>query len=430
MDDIRRDTMEDTIPDFFSDLSVIGNPFDYYSQMRSQCPVAREPHHGAYMVTGYDAVGELLNRKDEAFSACRGVVGPLPPLPFEPEGSDIREQLEAVRDELPWSAHLVSFDGRKHVDHRALVTSLLTYKRIRQNEDYLRGLADTLIDRFIGDGRCNVVPQYGHATTTYAISDFMGIPEEDREALLEAIGAPPSQIGGDSEMKLGPDPLIGMKNLFDGYLRERLERPRDDLMSELVRSRFRDGTQVPFETLSNLARFLFGAAQDTTSHLISMSIRLLADDGDLQQFLRQNPDRVPDFIEEVLRFDPPVKVSYRLAVTDTVVSGVEVPAGAVMTACLAAANRDPGHFPQPATFDIDRPNLRDHMAFSRGVHGCPGAPLGRMETRIAIERLLARTCEFHLDEGRHGPAGDRRFDFVPTYSFRSLVDLHIRFTPA
>ncbi|MEO6092208.1 MAG: cytochrome P450 [Novosphingobium sp.] len=422
--------MPDNIPDFFSDPAVIQNPVDYYSQMRSLCPVAREPHHGAYMVTGYDAVGELLNRKDEALSACRGVVGPLPPLPFEPEGGDISRQLEAVRDELPWSAHLVSFDGQKHTDHRALVTGLLTYKRIKQNEDYLRGLADKLIDRFIDDGQCNVVPQYGHATTTYAISDFMGIPEEDRQVLLEAIGAPPSQIDGDSAMKIGPDPLIGMKDLFDSYLRDRIENPRDDLMTELVQSRFRDGTEVPFDALSNLARFIFGAGQDTTSHLISMSIRILADDSELQQFLRRSPERIPDFIEEVLRFDPPVKVSYRLAVTDTAVAGVEVPAGAVMTACLVGANHDPEHFPEPETFDIDRPNRRDHMSFSRGIHGCPGAPLGRMETRIALERLLARTSEFYLDEAHHGPPGDRRLNFVPTYSFRSLVDLHIKFTPA
>lgn len=418
------------IPDFFSDPAVIDDPVDYYHSLRGQCPVMREPHHGAYMVTGYAAVGELLNRKDEGLSACRGVVGPLPPLPFEPAGDDIAAQLAAVRDELPWSAHLVSFDGRKHADHRALVTSLLTYKRISQNEDYLAGLADRLIDRFIADGHCNVVPQYGHASTTYAISDFMGIPEADREVLLEAIGAPPSQIDGDSAMKAGPDPLIAMKPLFDGYLRERLENPRDDLMSELVHSRFKDGSQVPFDTLSNLARFLFGAGQDTTSHLISMAVRLLAEDAALQQLLREQPRRIADFIEEVLRYDPPVKVSYRLAVTRTELAGVSVPAGGIMTACLVAANRDPAQFAEPDRFDIDRPNKRDHMSFSRGVHGCPGAPLGRMEARIALERLLARTSHIHLDDAHHGPPGERHFRFLPTYSFRSLADLHIRFSPA
>ena len=418
------------VPDFFSDPAVIADPFSYFAQMRAKCPVAKEPYHGAYMVTGYDALNELLNRKADNFSSCLSVLGPLPPLPFTPEGSDITAQLEAVREELPWSAHLVCFDGQKHIDHRALLTSLLTYKRLKQNEDYLQALADRLIDRFIADGHCNVVPQYGHATTTYAISDLMGVPEPDRAVLLEAIGAPPSQIEGDAEMKIGPDPLIALKELFDGYLRERIANPGSDLMTELVQSRFRDGTPVPFETLSNLARFLFGAGQDTTSHLISMSVRILGERPELQQRLRENPSRIADFLEEVLRFDPPVKVAYRLALVDTEVAGVDVPAGSVVTACLVGANRDPAHFAEPDSFDIDRPGLRDHLAFSKGLHACPGAPLGRMEARIAIERLLARTSEFHVSETHHGPEGARHYNFVPTYTFRSLIDLHIEFTPA
>ena len=306
----------------------------------------------------------------------------------------------------------------------------MTYKRLKQNEDYLAGLADRLIDKFIGDGACNIVPQYGHATTTYAISDLLGIPEADRPVLLEAIGATPSQLDGDAPIKVGPDPLIALKPMFDGYLRERIANPTGDLMSELLGSRFRDGSPVPFETVSNLARFLFGAGQDTTSHLISMSVRYLCEMPDVQQRVRADPARIPDFIEEVLRFDPPVKVAYRLALRDTEIAGVEVPAGSVMTASLVGAGRDPAHFAEPERFDIDRPHARDHLAFTKGLHACPGAPLGRMEARIALERLLARTGEMHLSEAHHGPEGARQYRFQPTYSFRSLADLHTEFTPA
>jgi cytochrome P450 len=422
--------MPESPPDFFSDPALIDDPFSYFNAMRSQCPVAREPHQGTFMVTGHAELRDLLARKGDAFSSCLSVLGPLPPLPFEPHGDDISAQLDPVRDELPWSAHLVCFDGQKHADHRTLLTNLLTHKRLRQNEDYLRGLADRLIDGFIAAGRCNVVPDYGHASTTYAISDLMGIPEADRAVLLEAIGAPPSQLDGDAEIKIGPDPLIALKDLFDGYFRERLETPGSDLMSELAQSHFRDGSEIPFETLSLLARFLFGAGQDTTSHLISMAIRILGENPELQQRLRENPDRIADFIEEVLRFDPPVKVAYRLAMTDTELGGVAVPAGSIMTACLAGGNHDPAHFDAPETFDIDRPKLRDNLAFSRGPHGCPGAPLARMEARIAIERILARTADIRISEAYHGPPGNRHYAFAPTYTFRSLLALHIEFTPA
>ena len=121
------------------------------------------------------------------------------------------------------------------------------------------------------------------------------------------------------------------------------------------------------EMLSRLARFLFGAGQDTTSHLISMAIRILGEDSDLQQRLRQEPGRIADFLEEVLRYDGPVKMAYRLALHSTAVGGVEVPAGTIVALSLAGASNDPRHFEKPGEFDIDRKRLRDHLASAR-VH--------------------------------------------------------------
>ena len=415
--------------DFFSDPAVIDNPKSYFDHMRSKCPVAREPYHGTMMVTGYDAAMEVLNRKDDAFSSAVSVIGPIPPLPFEPQGDDINAQIEAYRDEFPWSAHLACFDGQKHNEYRTLMSNLLTYKRLKANEDYLYGLVDRLIDGFIGKGYCDVVPDFAHATTVYAISDLMGIPMEDRAELLELIGAPPSQVEGDVAMKLGPDPLVALKPRFDKYLRDRQEKPQADLMSDLANARHKDGSTPDFEVLSGLSRFLFGAGQDTTSRLIAMTVKMLCEKPELQQRLRREPERIADFIEETLRYDAPVKVIYRLARRSTVIGGVDVPAGTIASVCLTAASNDPAHFEHPGEFDIDRPGVRDHMAFSRGAHACLGAPLGRLESRIAIDRLLARTADIRLSERHHGPAGAHRFRYEPTYSFRSLSDLHIEFAP-
>ena len=132
----------------------------------------------------------------------------------------------------------------------------------------------------------------------------------------------------------------------------------------------------------------------------------------------------------MLRFEAPVKVNYRLAVEDTEVAGIAIPAGTVLTVGLMAANNDPAHFPEPGRFDIDRPNKRDHLGFSKGQHGCLGAPLARMEARVAIERLLARTGAVRISEEHHGLAGARRYNFEPTYTFRSMADLHIEYDPA
>lgn len=421
--------MAEAEPDFFSDPDVIRDSRSYFDMMRAKSPIAWEKHHGTLMVTGFDEALEVLTDKSGTYSNASSILGPIPGLPFEPQPHDIREQLDAHRATMPWADHLVAMDGKRHADHRMLLGNLLTYKRLKQNENYLYTLADKLIDGFIGKGKCAVVPEYAHATTIYAISDLMGIPEADRAELLELIGAPPSQVEGDAVHKVGPDPLIFMKPRFDQYLRERMENPRGDLMSELVQSKFKDGSSPDLDTLSNLARFLFGAGQDTTSRLIAMAILILGEDAGLQQRLQREPERIPDFIEEVLRYDAPVKVAYRLAVVDTKLGDVEIPAGTILTICYNAASNDPAQFEHPEKFDIDRPHVRDHMGFGRGVHGCLGAPLGRMESRIAIERLLARVQDIRISEEHHGPPGNRRYTFEPTYSFRSLAELYIEFAP-
>ncbi|CAN7545740.1 cytochrome P450 [Phenylobacterium sp. LjRoot219] len=422
--------MADVEPDFFSDPQVIADARSYFDLVRGKSPVHREPHHGTLMVTGFAEAMDVLSRPDSVFSSAVAVVGPIPPLPFAPSGPDIHEQLEAHRDELPWSRHLATLDGHKHTEHRALLQVLLTYKRLVANETYLRGLADRVIDGFIARGRCDAASEYAHAVATYAISDLMGIPEADRAELVTLLGAPPSQVDGDAVHKVGPDPLIFLKERFDGYLRGRQDKPGTDLMSELVQSRFKDGSAPDLDALSELARFLFGAGQDTTSRLVAHAIRVLGDDPELQARLRREPDRIPDFLEETLRYDGPVKVTYRLALTDTEVAGVAVPAGTIVTVCLTGGNNDPRHFEQPDRFDIDRANVRDHMAFSRGAHFCLGAPLARLEAKVAIERLLARLADIRISQAHYGPPGGRRYRYEPTYTFRSLSDLHVEFTPA
>lgn len=419
-----------TQPDFFSDPAVVDDPKAYFDAMRSRCPVMREPFQNSVMVTGYDEVLEVLNRRDGAFSSAVNVLGPVQGLPFEPEGSDIREQLDAHRSDIAWSDHLACLDGETHAMNRQLLTDLLTYKRLKANEEYLNGLADRLIDGFIERGWCNASTEYAHAAATYAISDLLGIPAGDRKELVDLLGVPPSQIDGEAAHRVGSDPLIFLKERFDGYLQDRLADPQPDLLTELLQSHYRDGSKPSFERFSLLARFLFGAGQDTTSRLIGTALRIMGDDNALQDRLRAEPARIPDFIEEVLRFETPVKVVYRLAVQDTEIGGEAIPAGTVVDVGLMAASNDPRHFPEPEHFDIDRANKRDHMAFSKGAHGCLGAPLARLEARVVLERLLARTREIRISEAHHGPPGARRYRYEPTYTFRNLADLHIEFDPA
>jgi cytochrome P450 len=178
-----------------------------------------------------------------------------------------------------------------------------------------------------------------------------------------------------------------------------------------------------------VAANLFSAGQETTVRLIGAAFQIIGEDEKLQQRLRDEPERVPDFIEECLRIESPVKGDFRLARRATKVNGIEIPAGSTVMLLNGAANRDPRRFADPAEFQLDRRNSREHLAFGRGIHACPGGPLARSEARVAVGRFLARTADIRISERAHGPAGDRRYKYVPTYILRGLTRLHLEFTP-
>jgi cytochrome P450 family 150 subfamily A5 len=147
----------------------------------------------------------------------------------------------------------------------------------------------------------------------------------------------------------------------------------------------------------------------------------------VQQLLRDERDRIPNFVEETLRYESPVKGDFRLSRVSTTVGGVEIPAGTTVMVLNGAANRDPSQFDEPAEFDVDRTNARQHLAFGHGAHTCPGAPLARAEARVSIERVLDRMADITISEAEHGPASARRYEYLPTYILRGLRALHLEF---
>jgi cytochrome P450 len=178
------------------------------------------------------------------------------------------------------------------------------------------------------------------------------------------------------------------------------------------------------------ATFLFAAGQETTAKLLSAALQVLGDRPDIQQELRDDRSLIPGFIEESLRMDSPVKSDCRLARRATSIGGVDIAPGTVVMLLPGAANRDPRRFDNPHEFDIRRKNVREHMAFARGVHSCPGGPLARVEGRVSIERILDRMPHIEINETHHGPAADRRYTYEPTYILRGLSELHLSFTTA
>jgi cytochrome P450 len=416
--------------DFFSDPRLVADPYPFYDYLRAQCPVTPVPRSGVVAVTGYEELTEVY-RNNAVYSSVNSSLGPFP-LPFEVTGNNISEQIEAHRDRFPMSEHLVSFDPPRHTAHRALLNGLFTPKRLKENEEFMWRLADQLIDEFIADGHCEFASAYGHLFPFLVIADLLGVPESDHTMFRDLLAGntPPDAAWQDEDGTVNMNPLAYLDKWFTTYISERRETPATDILTEMATQRFPDGTLPEVTDLVRIATFLFIAGHETTARLLSSALRALAEDAELQQTLRAHRDRIPNFVEEMLRLESPIKSDFRLARVATTLAGVEIPAGTTMMLLPGAANRDPAHFACPAELQIDRTNARHNVAFARGVHSCPGGPLARIEGRVTIERILDRLNDIRIDEAHHGAADARRFKYVPLYIIRGLLELHLEFTTA
>lgn len=417
--------------DFFRGGGLIDDPYPYYEALRAQCPVQREDHHGVLMVTGYEEAVRVL-QDSETYSSCISVTGPFPGFPVPLEGDDVTELIERHRHELPMSDQLPTFDPPVHTDHRALLMRLITPKRLKENEDAMWRLADGLLDSFLEGGKGEFIGDFVSPFTLLVIADLLGVPDEDRDEFAATIRhgtAAGGGIGGVGERALAQSPLEFLYARFGTYIEDRRREPRDDVLTEMALATFPDGSTPTVIDVTRVAANLFSAGQETTVRLLGSAMRLLGELPDEQRRLRDEPSLVPNFIEETLRFESPIKGDFRLSRVPTEVGGVDVPAGTTLMLLQGAANRDPRVFAAPDTFDPGRSNARRHIAFGRGIHTCPGAPLARAEARVAIERLLDRTSDIRISEELHGPAGQRRYTYLPTFILRGLTHLNLEFTP-
>ena len=418
--------------DFFRGDELVADPYPYFDWLRAQCPVQRERHHGVMMVTGYDEAVAVYNDTD-TFSSCNSPTGPFPGFPVALEGDDVSALIERYRDELPMSDQLLTFDPPIHTAHRALLMRLITPKRLHENEEFMWRLADRQIDEFIDRGDREFIRGYGQPFAMLVVADLLGVPESDHELFRARLGAGPSgetrTVGSTGDKALAHNPLEFLYEQFTAYIEDRRREPRNDVMTGLATATFPDGSIPQPIDVARIAANLFAAGQETTVRLFGTALQRIGDDQELQQHLREHREHIPNFVEECLRIESPVKGDFRLARVTTELAGVKIPAGTTLMVVNGAANRDPERFEQPNDFQVERANARHHMAFGHGAHTCPGAPLARAEGRITIERLLERTDDIRISEKEHGPAGARRYEYVPTYILRGVSRLHLEFEP-
>lgn len=411
--------------DYFTDTSVLLDPYNFFEEVRQNGAVYLEPERGLYYISGHAEAIEVL-RNGADFSSVISVPGPLVPLPFEPMDSDITAQIDAHWAELAGPDLVVQYDLDRHTQARALLNRLFVPSRLKANKEFMQDLSVRMVADLVSKGACEAIRDLGVPYVTLVIADLLGVPAADRDTFMDVLEKGPT--AGDTRTEgEGQDisVLIFMGQYFMQYLAERRASPREDIMSELANATLADGNQPDLIEVVKLAVFLFAAGQDTSAKLLSNALRVLAEDTALQERLRAEPDLVDEFVEEMLRLEGSTKATFRLARRDVTIGGVHIPAGAKLVILLGAANRDPVRWQCPSYVQFGREKLVEHLAFGRGPHTCIGAPLARFEVRIMLRELLARTRSIAIDDSKHGSAGSRRFDYDPSYIIRGLNKLHL-----
>jgi len=416
--------------DFFTDQSLVEDPYPYFDELRAVCPVLPLDHLGVIAVTGYDEIADIY-RDPDTFSSCNSVVGPYAAFPVPFEGDDVRETVRQHRDQLPMHEHMVTMDPPDHTRERALLMRLLTPRRLQDNEEFMWRQADQQIDEFVAGGHCEFISAYAQPYALLVVADLLGVPEEEHERFREGFGlsGPPGEVGAGEEGSPSENPLAWLDKYFEEYIEDRRREPRSDVLTQLALATYPDGSTPDVTNVVRTSTFLFAAGQETTARLLAAALKHLAEHPEHQEMLREDATRIPGFLEEVLRVESPVKTDFRLATQATNVGGVDIAAGTPVMLLNGAANRDPDRFECPHEFRIDRANAQSHVAFGRGIHSCPGGPLARSEARISLERILARMRNIGLAEEHHGPPGAHRFDYEPTWILRGLTNLNLTFEP-
>jgi cytochrome P450 len=382
-------TMRDPYPGYRTLFTGPDVPNVWYSRKR-----------GIWIIAGYDDVRKAL-RDNEALSSAQSQ-------------SRFRVHLPSMN----------AVDPPEHTRLRKFVSRAFTPRAMTAWEANINKVADELVDAMLARGKAEAVSELAKPLPTRLIAMMLGIPAHDQ----------PQFVGWSDEMVAGSFvPLTrhgmtlsarsatataAMRRNLDPLIAQRRRDPGDDVISMMTPA---DGDDVlTDDEIFWSAAMLIGAGSETTTNLLSGLLLTVAQHPDLYTRLREHPELIPAAVEEQLRFVSPVQGFYRTATCDYTVGAQTIPAGARVLLLFAAANRDPRHYDNPDTFDLDR-NPSDHLAFGGGVHYCLGTHLTRMEAARVFTRLLPRVKEIRLD-------GDYRYLDNPT--MRGLEHLPLKLVPA
>lgn len=382
------------------DPTILDDPYETYARLREQPGLFWQAHAaggGMWMVTRHAEVEHVL--KDARFT------------------KDARK----VRDTPPAALpnHMLDSDPPDHTRLRGLVSQAFTPRTVERMEAPIREIARNLLDRAAASDTLEFMEAFATPLPVVVIAQLLGVPPEDHDAFrawsTDFVDGSDFATATPERAARAEAAIPALAGFLADLVAKRRANPADDLISHLIAAEDEGGKLGPGELVSNLVLLVI-AGHETTVNLLGNGLLALLRHPEQLAFLRAHPEALPTAIEEMLRFDAPVqRALFRAALEDVEIGGQVVRKGEQVSAVIGAGNRDPRAFPEPDSFLVTRTPNR-HLAFGRGIHFCLGAPLAKLEARVAFEELLRRFD--HLELG----AFERR----PSTMFRGLRHLHVR----
>ncbi len=353
---------------------VRSDPYPYYAELRASAPVCQVDPGNLWAVSRHADVMYVLKN----------------PLLFSSKGGR-GLALQPWLQKNPIAGSLILMDPPEHTATRALVTHAFGARVLPRVEPLARRVAAEFAQRVPGAGVFDICNEISTVLPGNVIANLLGLGDASIDKL---------RIWTEDLVSVNPGTpvearprIIQTVRELETHLRQMLDdrkrQSRDDLASQLLEAEV-NGQRLTEDEVVSFFFLLVTAGFETTTHLITNALRILADRPSLVHRLQADIASIPNFIEEVLRFDPSVHARMRVATTDTELAGVKLPAGALVMPLLASANRDGRQFENPDEFDMDRVRQKASLAFGHGIHFCLGATLARIEARIVLEEILPR----------------------------------------
>ena len=353
-------------------LEEVPQTYSWFEEMRTQHPVFYDERMHLWQVFRYEDVSAVITDYNRFSSQAFGVTGSF------------------LKDTL------IEKDPPDHRKLRNLVNLAFTPRAVARLSDRITQITQELLDQVRLQGKMDIVSDFAFPLPAKVIAELLGVPSEDWN-IFQRWARVDSADPNLTRQEAGRSMQEEMSDYFSKLLEERRRAPREDLISALSTAEV-DGERLSEYELVKFCTLLLAAGQETTKNLIANAIVCFTDYPDSMERLIREPALMPTAIEEVLRYLPPVWFLFRQTRADVELAGQHIPANQLVLAWTASANRDPAQFPDPDRFDIEREPNR-HLAFGHGIHFCVGAPLARLEARIALPMMLEQLRNLQRVEG-------------------------------